>query len=87
MIDYKLFQFAAPPRTGLPWFVKAMEMCGLGSELIDQAYIPHTSMNKGLLKVGLVRHPCDWLRSYWAESYPKKIGVSEHASPSPFLSS
>lgn len=66
MIDYKLFQFACPPRCGAGWFVKAAQLSGLGPGFIDKAYAPFPAKRSGdVLRVSMVRHPRDWLGSCW----------------------
>lgn len=64
MIDYGTFRFAAPPRTGTTWFLKACSMAGLGEG--DKAHVhqPIPPKTTGLT-VSLIRHPYDWLCSYY----------------------
>ncbi len=60
-IDYKLFHFAAPPRTGAPWFIKAAQLAGLGHGFIDQALMQFDCRDGEHLRVSLVSHPVTWL--------------------------
>jgi len=62
-IDYKLFSFAAPPLSGVDWFVKAAQLCGLGLGSAEQAVDPFPKRRSNILRVSLVMHPCDWLVS------------------------
>lgn len=65
-INYRLFEFACPPRTGTCWFLKASQLAGLGTGFGRQARVPFAKENDGsVLQVSLVRNPCDWLRSCW----------------------
>jgi len=72
----KMFEFAAPPRTGVHWFVEACTKAGLetlfsnpGTNNIHLVTTSFTSwygqrqVEKNTLRISLVRHPCDWLRS------------------------
>lgn len=62
MIDYKLFQFAAPPLTGVEWYISACQLSGLGPEFIDKAFNPWDKGQKSkILRISLVRNPFDWL--------------------------
>ena len=76
MIDYGLFRFASPPRTGTTWFRKACLACGLGDPGRTGVHEPHEDEPTSILRVSLVRHPADWLRSYWSSIHPGVIGVS-----------
>ena len=80
MLQYELFDFACPERTGGLWFWKASQLAGLGIgftrayELEDAPKIQtrFSRVNKdNKLRVSLVRHPCDWLASFYA-SFPKR---------------
>ena len=71
----EMFEFAAPPRTGVSWFVRACREAGLGmfgqkrfsEELSIGAsflqWLPHAERPR--LRVSIVRHPCDWLKSIY----------------------
>lgn len=78
MIDYKYFTFAAAPRTGSTWFLGALASAGLGE--CSKAYA-HTPWPRGTqdarLRVSMVRHPCDWLASYFTSIYPGSVIVAE----------
>ena len=63
MIVYNDFCFAAPPCTGVPWFVHACQLAGFGPAFIHRAHVPFPRIWKDpkRLHVTLVRHPCVWL--------------------------
>ena len=66
MIEYNLFQFAAPPSTGVAWFVQTAQLAGMGPGFGHHAHVPFPTRNKGRrLRVSLVRRPCDWLASVY----------------------
>lgn len=67
MIDYTLFQFSCPPRTGTAWFIQAAQLAGLGPGFKRNAHAPFPAERKReVLRVSLVRHPCEWLASCYA---------------------
>jgi hypothetical protein len=76
MIDLQLFQFSTAPRTGTAWLLKAASLAGLGDHSEDKAHQPHATGPSQLLRVSLVRHPCDWLASYYS-------GVHRRSTNSP----
>jgi len=62
MIDYKLLQFAAPPFVGADWFVRALQLAGLGPGFVARAYEPFSEGGRiDTVRVSLVRHPLNWL--------------------------
>ena len=65
MIDFKTFFFAAPPRTGNAWILKACQTVGLGIKVAEDAHVPFPKERgkNELFRVSLVRNPTDWLRS------------------------
>ncbi len=73
------FHFAACPRTGSTWFIKAAAIAGLGEAFKAKLHDPFPARAQRLasLRVSLVRHPCDWLASYWASIHPGRVGVRE----------
>jgi len=82
MIDYKLFEFAAPHYTGGTWFNGACCAVGLykdrlfpiGSAQFDEWKKP----NPKVLRVSLVRHPKDVLLVMWnANKKLQKYSFSE----------
>lgn len=76
MVDFQLFHFAAPPRCASTWFLRAAALAGLPHvQAAGQSLIPHEFDNAPVLKVSLVCNPCDWLASYWANVWPRRIGV------------
>jgi hypothetical protein len=78
MITYSGFQFAAPPHTGVPWFVRVCEAVGMGSMANELAFYPFPKHDGKLLRVTLVRHPCAWLEKYYRRglSFKGKIPQS-----------
>ena len=66
MIDYRIFQVACPPLTGAKWLVQAAQLCGLGPGFTEHIYGLFPKEHSGLLRVSLVRHPCDWLTACYA---------------------
>ena len=81
-----MFEFAAPPRTGVHWFVQACREAGLlllpdeGSVTASFCLWSEQSKDdKSELRVTLVRHPCDWLRSvfdaFWAGLQFDNVGL------------
>ena len=63
MIRYPDFDFASPPRTGTTWFVQACALTSLGERSRGQVHLLHD--DSPTLKITHVRHPCDWLASYF----------------------
>lgn len=81
MIDYTLFDFAAPPLAGADWFIKAAQLCGLGPGFCHAAHDPfpeRRSMNK--LRISLVRNPWDWLVSVFL-CLNHQAGLSNYIAP------
>ncbi len=66
MIRYPIFDFAAPPRTGVSWFLAAAQLAGLGPGFRHGAHVPFSGSVRRGFRVSLVRHPCDWLASCYA---------------------
>ena len=66
MIRYGSFDFACPPRTGTYWFIRAVQLAGFGPGFKDRAHAEFGPRRNGVLRVSLVRHPCDWLASCYA---------------------
>lgn len=75
MIDYKLFRFASAPRSGTTWMLKACHTIGLGEGQKPAAHVPHRDERCPVLRVSLVRNPCDWLRSYYAAVRGGSTGI------------
>lgn len=75
MINFKLFEFAAPPRTGSTWFIHAMAAAGLVTDHKNQVHVPFPDAEQTAIRVSLVRHPCTWLRSYYGEIHPSILHV------------
>jgi len=64
MIDFKLFQFASLPRTGVGWFLRATEAIGLKRSERREAFSEFTNLeDDDAYRISLVRHPCSWLLS------------------------
>lgn len=75
MHDFKLFEYAGPPRTGTTWIIEAAHLCGLRDGQKAAVHIPFEGKTTKL-RVMTVRHPCTWLASYWAEIHPGQISVA-----------
>lgn len=76
MIDYGTFRFAAPPRTGCTWFLKACSTAGLGEGFKAHVHQPIPPNTTGLT-VSLIRHPYDWLISYYYALQGGSTGIVE----------
>ena len=74
MIDYGIFQFASPPRTATTWFRKVAFRAGLGERSAAGIHTPHEPRGD-VLRVSVVRHPADWLRSYYTTIQGGHVGV------------
>lgn len=72
MIDCDVFAYASPPRTATTWIKHALAQAGLPCS--GRVHEPHCS-GDGKLKLTTVRHPADWLRSYFAAIWPGQIQV------------
>lgn len=76
MIDYGKFQFACPSRTGTVWFLEAARLAGFGlATTKTQAHTLFPSKRECGFRVTLVRHPCDWLASYFEAIRQKMLDV------------
>lgn len=76
MIDFQLFNYAGPPRTGTTWMAHAMHASLRIVTYKTQVHVPWTvSQEVGELRVTTVRHPLNWLASYYREIHPGSIGV------------
>lgn len=64
MIDCGPFRFASAPRTGTAWFCQCLAAVGVGEFGRASVHIPH-DVNSNCCTVTIVRHPCDWLASYF----------------------
>lgn len=76
----KMFEFAAPPRTGIHWFVRACQEANLemfpDSHSVSASYLPWEGQaKKDTIRLSLVRHPCDWLRSVFDTFQAVRQGV------------
>lgn len=80
MIKYKQFVFAAPPRTATTWFMKAAQDLGLGDGSKSHVHDPAPRDWNGLV-VSMVRHPYDWLYSYYYALQGGAIGVDAVDGP------
>lgn len=64
-----MFGFATPPRTGVYWFVHACREAELmlipNKQAVLCSLYPWQERSENILRVSLVRHPCDWLRSVY----------------------
>jgi len=71
-IDFGLFLFASPPRTATTWIKHAADRAGLkgGGRVHD----PHDG-DPSRIRLSTVRHPVDWLRSYYQSIWPGQIQI------------
>lgn len=78
MIEYEVFQFAAPPGTGVAWFLKAMQIAGYGPGFRAVAHVSFGGPSEPL-RVSLVTNPFDWLyRAYLSfEEYSSVVGMHD----------
>jgi len=76
MIEYEKFRFAAPPRTASTWFMKAASLAGLGDGYKATVHIPAEPTRNAALSVSMIRHPVDWLVSYFQTLKGGTIGVT-----------
>ena len=65
MIHYDQFSFGAPPRSATSWFIKACTEVGLPDKPEDFVHNIPTKVEEKRYIVSTVRHPYDWLRSYF----------------------
>lgn len=78
MIIYEHFRVAAPPATGIEWFVAGcdlLEMTRLPGPR-ESAYTPWSARNSEMLSVSFVRHPLMWLVGYYQQMAGKTTGVA-----------
>lgn len=74
-VDFELFEFASPPRTGVSWMLEACKLAGLGVRKKEEAITPWSSSNDragGKFRISVVRHPCDWLVSVYSSFVDKE---------------
>jgi len=76
MIDYKKFCFGACPRTGSTWVMQAAAIAKLGEGFKVDVHVPPTENHPGKLIVTLVRHPYEWLASYYFALQGGCVGIS-----------
>lgn len=70
-----LFEFASVPRTGSTWFMHACYEVGLGGGSKSKVHEYFPEGKSTLPRITIVRHPCDWLMSYFHCIFPAKIGL------------
>jgi len=75
MLSYERFAFASAPRTGTAYMVDAFERAGLGNQTRAKVHEPFPSDYKGYT-VSMVRHPYDWLVSYYYEIPGAMINIA-----------
>ena len=76
MIDYGKFCFGACPRTGSTWVMQAAAVAGFGTGFKSEVHEFPVEDNPGQLTVTLVRHPYEWLISYYFALQGGAVGVS-----------
>jgi len=64
MIDYGSFCFASPPRTATSWFKTVCLKADILHDGRGASFIPSNARGERL-SVSLVRHPYDWLSSFY----------------------
>lgn len=74
MKRFDQFLFAAPPRTGISWFLRAASFVGLNSD-VGHPYAPF--LDADILSVTIVRHPYDWLGSLYFTPPRQLCGVQD----------
>lgn len=79
MIDFGLFQFASAPRTASTWFTsasKAVGLCDPGRVFtVEEVHAYFPQERTGVPRITLVRHPVDWLASFFSLVYPAPLGL------------
>ncbi len=76
MIKYEKFFFAAPPKTGSTFFIKAAAEIGLGDAQKAELHIPPPLTNWSGFLVSTVRHPYEFLCSYYLSLKGGATGVA-----------
>lgn len=89
MLDYGHFLFAPPPRTGSTWFRRAAQLCripngvcGLSEDpfWLHQPFVrPFDPPYERSARVTLVRHPADWISSYYSRLRRARLGLASDA--------
>lgn len=77
MIDYGPFRFASPPRTATTWFERACYLAGFERGVNQHSHVHEPPEDDEKLSVTIVRHPYDWLESYYHELSGGFCGVAE----------
>ena len=82
MLDFRVFHYAAPPRTGNGWILEASRVVGIKISDAEAVSIPFPKERgkQEVFRVSLVRNPCDWLRSCYAallngDIYPDSVSA------------
>jgi len=98
MLNYGHFLFAPPPRTGSTWFRLAAEVCQIPNAIWGRGFDPiqlHKPFERAFedrpdqppsqaydVRVSLVRHPADWIVSYYSSILSARLGlVSDALAP------
>ena len=74
-VRYDQFRFASIPRSGTTWFLQACEEAGLGKKYKATVHEPFNDSDGGIFKLSLIRHPYDWLVSYFKAIAPGMTGI------------
>jgi hypothetical protein len=78
MIDYGLFHLASAPRTGTTWVRRAADLAGLRELYSRDIHTPFSEDNPWkVIRLACVRHPCDWLASYYVMINPGHVNVPQ----------
>jgi len=71
-IDFGPFRYASAPRTATTWIKQASAVAGLIGG--GSVHVPHDD-DQSKIRLSSVRHPADWLRSYWTAIWPSQIQI------------
>ena len=74
-VRYDQFRFASVPRSGTTWFLAACEEAGLGKRYKATVHEPFNASDGNIFKLSLIRHPYNWLVSYFKAIAPGMTGV------------
>lgn len=77
MIDYGPYRLASPPRTATTWFERASFLAGFERGVNQHSHVHELPEDDDGLSVTLVRHPYEWLDSYYHELKGGFCGVAE----------
>lgn len=78
MITFDSFTFAAPPHTGVSWFMEAARQVGQQAQF-QHDWQCHTPFHEGVpgFSVSLIRHPYTWLQALYFNHAENYVGVPQ----------